>query len=602
MEARTVSGRGVRRYVWPVVILALAAQVLVGAGTASARVPLVIGPGDDRLQTTPTGWWYYVGQTPAALSSHLTGNSARLTDLRVQTVSPLTFTATMVKNSGSYASGWWWYYGVTAAQVNSYVSTNHARIISAQGYNTASGLRFAVVMVSNTGTNARSWWWYYGSTTYISTQLSNHSARLINFSKISGTTYLGVMVANTTSDATAWWWYYGISGSQVSGYLSTTTARLIDLDRNSDGTFNVVMYRSPSARWYWYYGQSASGLLAKANQRGERLFDVTPYQVSGTWYYAGVMTDNLNVLSDKLYSIVAPAIDSGSWGFYLKRVDGSTLASLESSLGFEPASSLKVLYHLKTIRSEQAGSANDTDSITYHYDPADPTNVGICPDNYASTSTTNLKNADTKMMQNSDNRMTRGILENFGKPSMLALASSIGMTSTAINHNIGCPTSTTHNVTTLSDLSRVYNGVDDGTLVTNATWLSRFKSRMLNQANYGGFKSSFCPLVNTEAAAMGKSSTVATNFCNAVRWYAKGGSYQYGGSLPYQISWSGLSVTGLPVKSGGVISSYRDYIFGDFVDMTTINSSAESTAVSNARSQAYLEAMRAQIDHALATW
>jgi len=56
------------------------------------------------------------------------------------------------------------------------------------------------------------------------------------------------------------------------------------------------------------------------------------------------------------------------------------------------------------------------------------------------------------------------------------------------------------------------------------------------------------------------------------------------------------------VKSSGVISFYRDYIFGDFVDMTTINSSAESTAVSNARSQAYLAAMRAQVDAALATW
>ena len=601
MEPRTVAGRSVRRYAWQVVVLALVAQVLVGGGAASARA-LAIGPGDDRLQTTPTGWWYYVGETPSALASQLSANSARLTDLRVQTVSPLTFTATMVKNSGSYSSGWWWYYGLTASQVNSHVSTNHARIISAQGYDTTSGLRFAVVMVSNTGTNARAWWWYYGTTSYISTQLSTHSARLINFSKISGSTYLGVMVANTTSDATAWWWYYGVSATQVNSYVSTNQARLIDLDRNGDGTFDVVMYRSPSARSYWYYGQSASSLLSKANQRGERLFDVTPYQVSGTWYYAGVMTDNLNALSDKLYSIMAPAIDSGSWGFYLKRVDGSTLASLESGLGFEPASSLKVLYHLKTIRSEQAGSAHDSDSITYHYDPANPTNAGICPDNYASTSTANLKYADTQMMQNSDNRMTKGILDHFGKSAMLSLASSILMTSTAINHDIGCPTSTTHNQTTLSDLSRVYNGVDDGTLVTNSTWLARFKSRMLNQSNYSGFRSSFCPLVSAEATALGKSSTVATNFCNAVNWYAKGGSYQYGGSLPYQISWSGLSVTQLPVKSSGVISFYRDYIFGDFVDMTTINSSAESTAVSNARSQAYLAAMRAQVDAALATW
>src|SRR5260221_13628650 len=81
---------------------------------------------------------------------------------------------------------------------------------------------------------------------------------------------------------------------------------------------------------------------------------------------------------------------------------------------YEPASALKVLYHAKSIHEESLGNTHDTDPITYHYNPAAPNNVGICPDNYASTSTTNLKNADQQMMWNSDNRMTKGIFYKYG--------------------------------------------------------------------------------------------------------------------------------------------------------------------------------------------
>jgi hypothetical protein len=36
--------------------------------------------------------------------------------------------------------------------------------------------------------------------------------------------------------------------------------------------------------------------------------------------------------------------------------------------------------------------------------------------------------------------MTRGILERYTKASILSYASSLGLTSTQINHNIGCGT------------------------------------------------------------------------------------------------------------------------------------------------------------------
>ena len=114
-----------------VVVAALTAQLgalAVAAGSAQAAT----GPADDRQQVAPASWWTYTGVTAAQLSSRLTANSARLTSLQVDDPSVPTFTAVMVRNSGSYATGWWWYYGQTQSQVSSRLSTNHARLISAQ--------------------------------------------------------------------------------------------------------------------------------------------------------------------------------------------------------------------------------------------------------------------------------------------------------------------------------------------------------------------------------------------------------------------------------------------------------------------------------------
>jgi hypothetical protein len=573
----------------------LAVVAAVGAGPAAAAV----GPVDDRQMTAPTSWWTYSGVTAGQVSNLLSSHGARLTDIQVVDPSTPTFSVVMVKNSGSYSSGWWWYYGQTGAQVGSLLSTNHARLISAQAYNTGSGVRFAVVMVPNSGANAKSWWWYYGaSPASIAASLSANHARLINLSPYPGGGYLAVLVDNTGTNATGWWWYYGVSTASISSYLSTNNARLVDLSRNDDGTYNAIMYASTGSRWYWYYGQSLSTAVNRALQQGERIIDVTRY---GN-LYAVVETRNTNALSEKLWNLIGPTVDSGAYGFYLKQAGGSTLASLQNSKQYEPASALKVLYHAKSIHAEWLGNAHDTDSITYNYNPADPANAGICPDSYSSfTKTTNLKNADQQMMWNSDNRMTKGILLKYGKAATLSYGASLGMTSTEIHHNIGCPTSTTHNRTTLVDLGKVYEAFQNGTITTSSTWKAQFVSRMLNQSNYAGFRNSICPIVSQEAVKLGKSASVATSFCNAMTWIAKGGSYQYGGAMPYQVSWDGVSMTGLPYKSSGTVHP-KYFVFGEFVDGTTINTQNEADTINAARGKEYQEAMRPYIHAALATW
>ena len=313
------------------------------------------------------------------------------------------------------------------------------------------------------------------------------------------------------------------------------------------------------------------------------------------------MTENLNSLSRKLRGIIALKVDSGVYGFYLKQVGGSTLASLQNTKQYEPASALKVLYHAKSIHEESLGNTHDGDSVTYHYNPADPTNVGICPDNYATTSMSTLSNADTKMMQVSDNRMTRGILEKYTKTAMLNYATSLGLTSTAINHNIGCPTSTTHNKTTLVDLGKIYEAFQNGTVTSSSTWQTQFRSRMINDSNYTGFRNLICPIVNQEATSLGKSAATATNFCNAMKFVAKGGDYAYADAYPRAESHDDIWLTTMPYKASGVLAP-RYFVLGEFVDQISISSSTEINNVNAARSQVKQEALRPYIHAALATW
>lgn len=592
-----------RRTTTRIAVSLLGATITVGAAMVAAAAPAAagVGPGEDRQISAPTGWWAYSNITAAQVSSTLSANSARLTDIKVDTSSGTPrFTVTEVANSGSYASGWFWFYNITPAQVVSLAQDNNARATVTTCYVVSGATKCAAIVISNTGANAETWGFWVGTAAFTDSKVVA-GTRVVSYSRIQGTSnYALLLGSNTGTDATAFWYYRNATTSQLSTLLTNNRARLVDLDRNNDtGTYNAVMYRNAGTRWYWYTGLSPAAMVAKASQLGARLFDVSPYTSGGRTVWAGVMTTNLSAASQAIYDQLAPAVDSGTWGYSFQPLDGGTTAALQSGTAFEPASSLKVLYHYLSINRQESGVPNTT-SVTYHLNPADPTNGGICPDSYATTATTKLNNADTLMMQNSDNRMTRGIVELYGKPAMVSQASALGMTSTQIKHNIGCPTATTHNVTTLSDLSKVYAAYQHSTDITTTAWRNQFKLRMLNEDNTG-YLGPVCQIVDEEAARLGLSATVATNFCNRISWLAKGGSYQYAGSLPAPVSYSQGTLTVLPFKSGGALAP-RGYFYGDFFDNLTLNSAAENSTLSTARGVAYRTALRPYIAAALATW
>ena len=132
----------------------------------------------------------------------------------------------------------------------------------------------------------------------ISTQIAN-GYRLVDIEVRTPTTFEVVFVQNSGSYASGWWWYYGLTGAQVSSYLSTNNARLIDLAPYDDGSgnqrFACIMVDNTGANqktFWWYYGTTTANLGAQCSAHNARLVDLDVYDVNGSTYYSGVMISN----------------------------------------------------------------------------------------------------------------------------------------------------------------------------------------------------------------------------------------------------------------------------------------------------------------------
>jgi CubicO group peptidase (beta-lactamase class C family) len=286
-ESEMIKGRGF-------ILLAALVFMMVGFGMVSpARASL-----GEPVQTAPTGWWWYVGQTPAQVSSLISSKNARLVSLRVQSASPLLLDVAMVQNTGTYNKAWWWYYGVTAQELQNYYTANDARIVSLEPYEVGGTTYFAAIMLHNVGADYSGWWWYYGLTTsQITSYLKTNNARLIDlrqYTSGSANVYGVVMISNTGQNQSGWWWYYNITPTQIQQYITKNNAYVISIDpADAAGTtFNVIMNASAGLAWWWYYGETVANAESLATTNKARIYDVKSYEVGGAQRVAVLMLGN----------------------------------------------------------------------------------------------------------------------------------------------------------------------------------------------------------------------------------------------------------------------------------------------------------------------
>ena len=604
---------------------------------------------DDHSVNVPTAWWTYTNVSSSQISTYLTNNGARLTDIELYGMngSSPRFTVRMVPNSGAYAvPAWWWYVGQTFADVQAKLTANNARLIELEPYDAGGGvIRYAAVMVSNTGTTARAWSWLAGVTSaQISTHLTNTGHRLIDLDTyVEGgvTKYSAVMVANTGSDAKSWQWWLNQTPAGVASKLQAFSGRLVKLDRRPDGKYNVVMVSNTgadnSAWWYQYGFKSMTDLNNYSLQVASRPVDITSYlDGAGVRRYDAVYIDNANASTRRMRSEFGQTFLDGNgnptrgiFEAWLKQVGGSVKVNLNASRRAETASAMKSLHLLHAMKRVEAGTDTLASAFNYYeYDPV--AGKDACPDP-AKETPANLRNNYNfekgldEMMRISDNRTTRGTVIRYGGFAPFnATAGAAGMTGTTMRHNIGCAyynlatgkytPSTLRNDTTAADLAGIYEGVWSSALLSET---NSARSEFLESANPSqGVSATLQNIINEEAAAQGKSA-IAAQFGSLVKFYGKGGSY--GTCLPNAngdcgqkvIVRSGAGLIRLPFKARGVVA-YRSYAFGRLISDTPVScwenydtpqtECPSDTNYTNAYSNAANELYRDEVRAALTTW
>jgi len=626
--------------------LIAATSIFSVSGTAAAVTAV---PDPDANSTDVTAWAWQTNATPAQIGASVAAGY-RIVDLEVNSSSP-TFSVAFVHNSGTYGRGWWWYYNLTAAQVGSYLATNNARPIDIEPYDTASGQRFAVVMVSNTGVAGKGYWWFYGQTAAsISSFLSTNNARIIDldrYSTASGDRFNVILIPNTGVDGTAWWYYFGLTPSVIGSYLTTNHARLIDIERTDAGTYDVVMVAAGTGNAWWLYGQTSTSLGNAASQFGARIYKVEPYLVGSTRYFAALLINDVDAETTRIRDLVSSQMTS-SWGFYVKKVGGNDVVGLQPDRVFEPASMMKIVHAVTAYREIQAGTGTTLQTpITWYANPAEPARYPSNP-NYANTDGTfdapnvpdpadkdvcaydssgNLLTGSTysdamsliisQMLGYSDNRATDALTRRYGFAGLNATAALAGMTRTHIYHRIGCPAASSpqpyqHNELTLRDAGRIYEGVENGTLLDF--------TRKTSLYNYlvGGTLTANSPLgamITAEGTAAGLTSGEISQFISSTVSLSKGGSYNLcpdtgSCNAPVVADRTVGGTLWVPFKDGNGTIVKTPFVFGRFfnvqVNCTFASVTAGTCAAFNnevaGNATVSVEMFRSIVKQAIATW
>lgn len=543
---------------------------------------------DARELSTPTGHGYYYGTTAATLTNAI-NQGYRLTDIEIDSVSPLRFNAVLVQNSGVYQTGWWWYYGLDSAALANQLQVNNGRLIDLEAYDDGNGnTRFACIMVPNTGQQQKPWWYLYGvQPAAISTMLSSNNARLVDIDsyEINGQTrYVAVAIANTGADHRPFWWYYNVPMATITASVQGNGSRVYDLDRRPNGNFNAILIdEQVTPGWTYWYGLDAEGVSLRLGNQGHRLIDLECYEVNGQRRFAIVTINNSNALSTQISALMRATTD-GTVGCYLRRVNGGELAGINERRVFEPASTMKTLHHVHAMRRVAMGLVSLNTNLNVFTAYSSPTSS--CPID-SNPVVEDLATVLRAMMEQSDNARTQAVRAFFGQNAINATATALGMGDTELLHRIGCGSEAVLNPNeiTLYDLGLLHEQVANGYL---GSFRDEFYELMLNSTTWGGISS----VVDQEAALLGLTAAAVTSFKARLELARKGGSYTLNGEQ-YR---SGFGWIEIPFLQNGQVAP-REYVVGAFVAKAT-----DGTNASNAVSQAIGEMLRPTLRDALRTW
>jgi hypothetical protein len=557
----------------------------------------------ERNSTSLAAWGWHGGANPAVINNWVTSSGQRLIDIEVETPTAATptFSAAYVANSGAYTRSWWWYYNQTAAQVTGTLTTNGARPIDVEPYIDGLGrLRYAVIEVANSGAAQKTWWWLQNQTVAsIATFASDHNARPIDVDRyvVGGVTrFSAVLIANSGVDAAGWGHMYNAALTDITSWASANNMRIIQLERIPNSTnYDALLQSAGSENWWVKAGLAPGAVTDYANQRGARIYKIEPYSVNGTTAYAVLLINDANAETTRIRNLVSRQM-TGSWGFFVKKVGAAQVMGLQPDAIFEPASMIKIVHAVRALREIQLSRTvtlatpidwyvNWTNTARYPDEYYYKWDKNVCAYQSDGTLDATIKYTDPygdviigQMMTWSDNRTTDAITRRFGFAELNNLMALAGMTRSHLYHRIGCiaaasPQPWHHNELTLRDTGRIYEGIENGTLLDAARRATLFGDMNGGVINPDG---ALAAMIKSEASHAGLTPAETAAFLSQVVTRMKGGSYDLcpdtGSCDPgVMIDRTAGGLIWLPVKStvdGRVTTTQRAWVWGRYFNLT----------------------------------
>ncbi|HSV41718.1 MAG TPA: hypothetical protein VLI04_23330 [Nocardioidaceae bacterium] len=598
----------------------------------------------DRNSKALTGWGWHTSVTPAVINAYVAQGN-RIVDLELTSNAPK-FSATYVVNSGPYARAWWWYFGKTGTAVKNLLEQNNARLTDIEPYSTANGTRYAVVMVKNTGIAKKAWGWHYNvALSTITSYAKDHGMRVVDVDRNpGGSKFSAIYIKNAGVDAKGWWHYYNVTANQIKDYLKQHKARILQLERKSSTRYDVVLQKRSGEYWWWLLNMTQTGLSRAADQLGARIFQVKSRVVNGKRKYDALLINDVNNETTRIRQLVGGQM-TGDWGFYVKKVGGAESVALGASNVFEPASMMKIVHVVTALREiQESESVDENTSITWYANPdfparypgdtgyrtpnikGDTEDADVCAYDDDGDLLTGSTYSDPlgsviikQTLQQSDNRTTDALTLRYGFGVLNLTKILAGMTDSKVNHRIGCngkssPEPLTHNQLTLRDAGKIYEGVQNLSLL-DATHRAKLYGYLLGgPIGEGDLRT----MVYQEAAAAGLSIADRNLFVSHVATRSKGGSYGYcpnfdGSGTCDPPSVQSRTVGGiiwLPFKGVRALIVDTPFVYGRYFDSKF---SCTFDSVANSNCSAYnktaagnktisVEMFRSAVKAALASW
>lgn len=566
-------------------VVALAAVALVGATVgASNATPAAAVQDPERNATTPTRWHFWVGQTKAKIDQLAKKSGERVVDVNVDSVTPLRFSAVLVRNSGPYARTGGWSFG-SEADVTNKINSEQGRLIDLEPFTLFGKRFFAYVWVRNNGDAGKAWHWNYDLTVkQVVAEIKKHKVRLVDLGTYVANgkrrySYIGI--ANNGVDARAWWWYVNVTPQFVQQQAQAHGARLIDVERPKSGLMTVIMQRNDESAYSRHvYDYTLSDLLRFQASNGVRITDLERYVKNASIRYAASLIDNASAENRRIRSIWrsstmanAPNGTDAWFGIYGKEVKGPVDVGLAHTMAYQPLSVLKLIPHLYVMdrldKDPGLDMLDQPNGISWVSPKNKPDEVW-CPGQQGpiQTYSETLRTTLTRGLGESLNRAHEALVKKYGSAAINTRIHALGLTST--NVYLGCPQPAgkkdwTSNRSTLSELGELFEHVDDKTFFKNQ-WQQVSGEFYGLMANWGvnGIKN----VVTNEAAIAGKSGIVNA-FMASVTLNGKGGGTilpQADGTFHGGRGFFGRLELPFRTGRGSRVTTIRTFAGGYFVD------------------------------------